>query len=222
MSAVSDVSEKLKSQIFVSIESIKKRLFGTNNERLDFVMDSFYKLSPAKRNAVLAVLIGGIAFIVLGAVGIYFAQVNGLKRDLNNSFKALHELKEMSKQYEVEDKKFTRLLGDLQRKTSRIRMKPFFEKISREMNVKVERLEEKRIPLPADNPMADRVTEVNVDMDLPKISIPRMLKFLVEVEKSKHYLRVKDLQVRARYGTKLFFDVRIKVRGYEVTNQRKQ
>jgi len=50
---------------------------------------------------------------------------------------------------------------------------------------------------------------------MPNISIPRLLSFLVEVEKSNKYLRVQDLQIRARYGTKLYFDSQAKVRGYD-------
>ena len=53
-------------------------------------------------------------------------------------------------------------------------------------------------------------------MRLPNISIPRLLGFLVEVEKSNKYLRVQDLQIRGRYGTKLYFDSQVKVRGYDV------
>jgi hypothetical protein len=217
MSAITELSDKLKGQVFDFVGALKKRFFGANNERLDFIMDSFYKLPPSKRNGVFAGIVFFIAAIVLGAVMIYFSQVNALKDELKNSFNALHELKELSAEYNMEERKFEKLLADLQRRTAQFKMKPFFEKISKDLNIQIERLEEKKIPIPADNPMADKVSEINVDMHLPNISIPRLLNFLVEVERSKHFLRVKDLQVRGRFGTKLFFDAYIKIRGYEVT-----
>ena len=71
-------------------------------------------------------------------------------------------------------------------------------------------------PLPVDNPLSEKAQEVKVEMRMPNISIPRLMSFLVEVEKSNKYLKVQDLQIRGRYGTKLYFDGQAKVRGYDV------
>jgi len=50
-------------------------------------------------------------------------------------------------------------------------------------------------------------------MRLLNISIPRLLNFIVEAEKGGGFIRVQDLQIRSKYGTKLFFDVTLKARG---------
>ena len=75
---------------------------------------------------------------------------------------------------------------------------------------------EKKIPLASDNPLSDKVQEVHVDLRLGNISVPRLLNFLVDIEKSNKYLRVIDLKIGARYGTRLFFDANVKIRGYSV------
>jgi len=147
--------------------------------------------------------------------GLYFSLVSHLKNDLSSSFAALHELQSKKAMYEQENRNFEKLVDMVERKTKQVSLKPFFEKIANEQGVIIEGLSDSKSPLPADNPLAERFQEVRVEMRMPNISIPRLLSFLVEVEKSNKYLRVQDLQIRARYGTKLYFDSQAKVRGYD-------
>lgn len=195
---------------------LRRRLFGANNERLDFFMDSFYKLSPNHRMLALAGVVGVIALFVLCAVILYFSQVGRLKQDLNDSFAALHDLQSLRASYEIESKNYDKLVETIDKKTRQVSLKPFFEKTANDLGVTIEGLTDQKAPLGADNPLAEKVQEVRVDMRLPNISIPRLMNFLVEIEKSNKYLRVQDLQIRGRYGTKLFFDAQVKVRGYDV------
>lgn len=216
MSALAAFSDRFKGQLQGGLNQIRKRLFGANNEKLDFFMDSFYKLSPNQRTGVLAGFVGVVALFVLGAIGLYFAQVNQLKNDLNGSFAALHELQSMKASYEQENRNFEKLVDTIDKKTRQLSLKPFFEKTANDLGVTIEGLNDQKAPLAADNPLAEKVQEVRVEMRLPNISIPRLMSFLVEIEKSNKYLRVQDLQIRGRYGTKLYFDGQVKVRGYDV------
>jgi hypothetical protein len=215
MSVVATFTDRFKGQLQGQLNVIRRRLFGANNEKLDFFMDSFYKLSPNQRTGALAGAIGVIAAFVLGAVLLYFSQVNRLKNDLAQSFAALHDLQAMKASYEQEGKNYDKLIDTIQKKTSGLSLKPFFEKIANEQSVTLEGLNDAKAPLPPDNPLAEKVQEVRVEMRMPNISIPRLMTFLVEVEKSNKFLRVQDLQIRGRYGTKLYFDGQAKVRGYD-------
>lgn len=216
MSAIASFSDRFRGQLLGSLTIVRKRLFGTNNEKLDFLMDSFYKLSPPQRTGVLAGIVGVIGLFVLSAVVLYFSQVSRLKSDLSNSFASLHELQALKSAYDVENKNFEKLVDTIDKKTKQVSLKPLFEKIANDLGVTLEGINDQRAPLPADNPLAEKVQEVRVDMRLPNISIPRLLNFLVEIEKTNKYLRVQELVVRGRYGTKLFFDGTVKVRGYDV------
>ena len=215
MSVVATFADRLKGQIQVNLKVAQRRLFGANNEKLDFLMDSFYKLSPNQRTAALASSIGVVFLLVVMVFGLYFSLVSHLKNDLSSSFAALHELQAKKAMYEQENRNFEKLVDMVERKTKQVSLKPFFEKIANEQGVTIEGLSDSKSPLPADNPLAERFQEVRVEMRMPNISIPRLLSFLVEVEKSNKYLRVQDLQIRARYGTKLYFDSQAKVRGYD-------
>jgi len=217
MSVLNAFTDRFRGQFLTGFKLIRKRMLGANNERLDFLMDSFYKLSPNQRTGALAGAVGVICLFVLGAVGLYVSQVNALKRELSDSFAALHELQSMKGSYEQENRNFEKLVDTVERRTRAVSLKPFFEKVGNELGVTLEGLNDQKSPLPADNPLSEKLQEIRVDMRMPNISIPRLMSFLVEVEKSGKYLRVADLQIRGRYGTKLYFDGQAKVRGYDIS-----
>ena len=218
MNVLSGFFDKIGGRLQGSVNVFRRRLFGANNEKLDFLMDSFYKLNPNQRTGVLAGVVAIIGFFVLGAFALYFSQINRLKDDLSNSFAALHELQALKAAYDIENKNFEKLVEVIQRRTKQTALKPFFEKTGNDLGVTIEGLNDQKAPLPVDNPLADKMQEVRVDMRLPNISVPRLLGFLVEIEKSNRYLRVQDLVIRGRYGTKLYFDSTVKVRGYDAPN----
>jgi hypothetical protein len=215
MSVAATFSDKIRGELQGSLRLLRRRLFGANNEKLDFLMDSFYKLSPNQRTGVLAGGVSLVGLFVVVAFGLYFSLVARLRSDLSASFAALHELQTQKATYEQENRNFEKLVDIVERKTKQVSLKPFFEKIANEQVVTLEGLADSKSPLPSDNPLAEKFQEVRVEMRMPNISIPRLMSFLVEVEKSNKYLRVQDLQIRGRYGTKLFFDGQAKVRGYD-------
>jgi hypothetical protein len=218
MNVLTGFFDKIGGRLQGTVNVFRRRLFGANNEKLDFLMDSFYKLNPNQRTGVLAGVVALIGVFVLGAFALYFSQVNRLKDDLSNSFAALHELQALKAAYDIENKNFEKLVEVIQRRTKQTALKPFFEKTGNDLGVTIEGLNDQKAPLPVDNPLADKMQEVRVDMRLPNISVPRLLGFLVEIEKSNRYLRVQDLVIRGRYGTKLYFDSTVKVRGYDAPN----
>ncbi len=216
MSSINEAAEKLGERIQDLVERGRKRIFGANNEHLDFIMDSFYKLPPSQRNAVLAGIIGGIILFVAAAVGLYFSRVNSLKSELNETFSAIHELQGLKSDLGAIDAKFENVVSTVDRRTAELKIKPFFEKLAKQEQVVIEGLVEQKSQIPADNPLSNRLEEVLVEMRLPKISIPKLLNFLIEVEKADKFLRLQDLKIQGRYGTKLYFDGTVKIRGYTV------
>jgi hypothetical protein len=74
-----------------------------------------------------------------------------------------------------------------------------------------------RNPLDADNPLGSKMQEVKVkDLRINNTSIPKVLNFLIEIEKANNYIRVQDLEIRGRFGTRLYFDTKLTARGYAV------
>jgi hypothetical protein len=197
-------------------KQVSKKIFGNNNETLDFLMDSFYKLSPEQRAGTIVASFLALVLISFGILWFYFSSVSALERELNQSFNALHELRSLKASFESEQGRFNRLLQSVGRKTSAIRMKPFFEEKGQALGVEIQSLTDSVKPLPPDNPLTDKMKYTKVTMTLPKISIPRLLSFVTEVEKSNNFITVEDMVIRGRYGTRLFFDVDVEFRSYSV------
>src|SRR5690606_30916036 len=102
MSAIAGFADRFKGQFQGSLSLVRTRLFGANNEKLDSLMDRFYKLIRQLRSGVLAPVVGGVGVLILMVVWVYFAKVNALKKDLSNSFAALHELMLIRAAYDTE------------------------------------------------------------------------------------------------------------------------
>lgn len=210
------IGEKIKAQLGTYLKLVKEKVFGVNNEHLDFVMDSFYKLETPQRNGVLAIGAGLVVFFVISSFGLYFVQVKSLEDDLGASFKAISELKKLRVEEGVENNRFNQLVSSVKKKTRAIKFKPYFEKISSKVNVPIKNMNEKNIDIDQNNPLSEHLTEVHIDLRLAKVSIPRLLTFLIEIERSGRFLRVQNLRITGLYGNKLFFDSEIVVRGYKV------
>ncbi len=206
--------EQVSSATEKYTKMIKVRLFGVNNERLDFVMDSFYKLSPTQRNGVFALGVGIISVFILSAFVLYFSEVRALEAELSDSVASLQELKRMRVRDNDEEKRFSKLVETIDSKTRGLAFKPFFEKLTKEKNVVMKDLNEKEIDFESSNPLADSIREVHIDLRLPQVSIPRLLNFIAEVEKSERYIRLKDIKITGQYGNKLYFDTSLMFRGY--------
>lgn len=204
------ISEKIDNQLTF----LKRWILGANNERLDFVMDSFYKLEPRKKNTVLFGIVFGIVCFIAFAVSFYVSQIGSLEDKLNRSFAALHTLQEQKSEYNRVQGQFNLIVKDVSKRTQRLQMKPLMEKFARSLGVKIEGLMESEASLSADNPMGEFLHQRKIEVRFPKVSIPKLLKFLVEVEKSRKFLRVSDLTIKGIYGTKLYFDASTVIHWY--------
>lgn len=211
MTLLDSVSNKIDN----SLTFLKHKVLGANNERLDFVMDSFYKLEPKKKNLVLFSIVFCIVCFISFAVLFYISQISSLEDKLNQSFVSLHTLQEQKNKYSRVDDKFSAIVKDVSKKTQGLQIKPLMEKIARSLSVKIEGLSESDANFSSDNPMGKYLFQKKIEVRLPKVSIPKLLKFLVEVEKSRKFLRVSDLTIRGIYGTKLYFDATTTIHWYK-------
>jgi len=208
------IKDQINSTFGKYTKLIKTRMFGANNERLDFLMDSFYKLTPPQRNLFFAVGIAAVGILILSAFALYFAEVRSLESELSQSVSSLQELRKQKVLDAAEEKRFSRLVDTIRVKTRGLSFKPFFEKLTKEKGVTMKDLAEKDVDMDANNPLADSVREVRIELRVPQISIPRLLNFITEVEKSERYIRLQDVKITGQYGNKLYFDTTLMFRGY--------
>ena len=216
MSTLSNVNDQIVSGITRVADLVKRRLLGSNNERLDFIMDSFYKLSPTHQSAVIVGGFGGVVVLVISLFGFYFAQLAALESRLDRSFEALQEMRTLSQRYDLEDRRFKELIQIVNRGGRGFRPKPFFESKANQVGIAITDLRSGESEISPDSPLSLNFKHITVDFKLPKVSIPRLLKFMTEVEKSGKNMNLHNLTIRTRYGDRLYFETSAKVIGYKV------
>ena len=207
------IKEQILGKLAMLWSTAKKRLLGSNNERLDFIMDSFYKLSPNAQNFALIGVASSVGLIVILIISIYFSQIRVLERELSEGFEAMQQVRSLSTDYNAEKERMDNLMRVIETKTSTLKPKPFLEEKANQIGVTLEGLRSEEMDMPQDSPLAPYFMSVNVDFRIPKVSVPRMLKFFEEIEKSDKGLSIRNLQIRARYGDKLYFDIQARVTG---------
>ena len=73
---------------------VREIVFGKQNERIEYFMDSYFKLPPEGRTAAIASGIVLAALIVLAFVGIYISALNSLQSRLDEAFWAVNTLRD--------------------------------------------------------------------------------------------------------------------------------
>jgi hypothetical protein len=213
---LSSVSENLIGKLTQAKAWAMRRILGDNNEKIDFLMDSFYKLEPNQRILVMS----GAGASLVGVVGIilsiYFSSAAAIENELDEGFDALYSLQAARKKLSSEEKRYTLLLDNIKKKSRSLAIKPFIEKTAKSTDVTIRDLSQRSSDLPADVILSEKLKFVNANLNLSKVSVPRLIKFLLEIERSQSFLTVDDLQIRSRHSDKLFFDAKLKIRGYSV------
>ena len=217
MSVITDFTSQISSSAGSLFQQFKQRVLGENNERLDFIMDSFYKLSPQQQTGAILGSFSVVGLVVLGAILFYFSRINNLESQLNQGFDSLHRLRVLSAQYKRVDESMRYLKKSVNRKTSKLRPKAFFEKIAGQVGVTLQSLRSEEKEITDGSPLAANFKYLKISFRMPKVSLPRMLKFFSEIERSDKTLIVSNLTIRGLYGSKkLYFDVEADVTGFKV------
>ncbi len=216
MSVLEAFGERFRVQIKGPIRELRSRIFGVNNEKIDFLMDSFYKLNPSQRMSAVGGVIGIVVLFLILMGWLYFAQVSLLKREWDQSIMALKDLEQRRQEMEIEGKSFEQLTTNLGNKTRAFRIRPFLEGKAKEFKVQSSELgQEKTKPMNSDDALSEFFNEIRVETRMSKISLTRLVKFLVDIESSGNYLRTEALQINGRHEKeKLYFDAKATLRGY--------
>ena len=89
------------------------------------------------------------------------------------------------------------------------------KKISKQKKVEIKNINASEISGNYNQEFSEKIQEYEIEMRLPKISIPKLLNFLIALEKSDRFLGVKDIKITGLYGNKLYFDTKLLLTGYK-------
>ncbi len=207
--------EKMKTRFSEIIQKLLLEIFGENNERLDFLLDSFNKLQPNQQRGALAGSAVVFFLMIMMGIWIYAAQVASLRTELSDSFSTLRQFRSLANEFGMENTKFTLLVDSVKGKVDATSYKPYLDQLAKKNGLSLGQLDERDIAATEESPLGKELRDVAIDVNFDNVSLPRLLKFLTEIEKSGKYLRIDDLRIRSRYGTKLFFDAKVLFRAYK-------
>lgn len=214
MSALNQLSDRIRGEVFRGIDIVRAKIFGANNERLDFIIDSFYKLSPRQQTVAISGLAVSFLILVFGTFMLYLTRVGALDENLNSSYQALRDLRTLSESHAYEDKRFNELKAMVSRASSGFKPKPFFEAMANRIGVTITDLRSSETEVDPSSPLSRDFRNVVIDFKMPKVSVPRLIRFLSEIEKSDKFINVSNLEIRSRFGERLYFEVSAKVVGF--------
>lgn len=195
------------------IQPIRSVIFGKQDERLEYIMDSYFKLSQEGR---VGVLIGGVVlgfFALLAMVTIYVAAIRGLHTELENSFEALNKLNDAKISYNVTKNKFNELEAKLSSANSSFSLQGFLETKAKESGLTATGFPP-QIPttdLAASNPLKGRYQFAKVEFRLQNASLKKIIEYVMAVEASPHMLKATTLRIKSRYQDKLYFDATLEI-----------
>jgi len=210
-----EIFQKMRTFFGSYLEKMRVQLLGRNNERLDFLVDSFYKLKDQQRTYLVAGFSAVIGVVVLFTTIFYFYKTNELDENLNQKLIALREFRTEGIGYKIGNKRYEHLIKIVDNKISNLRLKSFFEKTMKEK--KIEYRDLNTVPVESDgtDPIFERIKEYNVEIRISKISIPKIIDFIIKVEKSSYLIKIRDFKVTGLYGNKLFFDLDVVFRAFQ-------
>lgn len=199
---------------------IKNLILGRQNERIEFLMDSYFKLSPEGRTAaIVGSAIFGF-FSVIGVIALYIGALSALQNRLDQAFVATNKLRELQQSYAVVDSSFSSLEKQITAANEGLVLISVLEQKSKELGLTASGFPPQlpRIDLAATNPLSKSFQNSKVEFRLSNAPLKKIIEYVTVIESTPHMLRVSSLRIRALYQNKLFFDANIEVEG--IVNKR--
>jgi hypothetical protein len=194
---------------------IRGLVFGKQNERIEYIMDSYFKLPPEGRSAAI---LGGIVMSILMLMAIiatYIAALGSLQSKLDEAFEATNKLREAHTGHILVKQKFSELERKLEASTQGLVMISVLETKAKELGLTTSGFPP-QLPtsdLGAGNPLAEKYQNAKVEFRVNNASLKKIMDYVIAVESTQHLLKVSSLKIKALYQNKLFFDATVEVEG---------
>jgi len=200
---------------------IRELIFGKQNERIEYFMDSYFKLPAEGRTAVIAgaFLLAGLT--VFGFIWLYLSALTNLQTRLDQSFQAMNTLRAKQVEYTVTKKKFDELEKRIANVTSSLQILSLLNDKSKSLGINEFPGINKNDKPSSEKDfirstlLSDKYKTVRSEFRLSSVSLKKIIDFVVAIESDDKMLRVTDLRIKGLFQNKLFFDATIAVDSIE-------
>ncbi len=197
------------------VDRIKYRILGSNYERIDYLVDSFSKLSPRDRKIAVTSLVVLLVIILSLVTYSYFSSLNSFEKDLIENHKVLSQIMNLSGDYTAIDQGYRSFVDRVRRVKRNFNVKSFINTIGNRKKLRLD-FDDVRgggtLPMAMKDDFFEKVVKVSIN----KISLKQLVDFLKQIESSRKYLKIKYLELDKRYDNKQYFRVNFNVASLEV------
>ena len=214
--APSPSSANSASKRFANLTTpFRNLVLGRQNERIEFLMDSYFKLSPEGRTTVIVAGILAAILFVMVVIGIYIGALGSLQNRLDEAFAATNKLRELQQSYAIVDTSFRSLEQQITAANEGLAVIPVLEQKAKELGLTASGFPAQlpQTDLPATNPLSKTFQSAKVDFRLSNAPLKKIIDLVIAIESTPHLLRVTSLRIRALYQNKLYFDANLEVEG---------
>jgi hypothetical protein len=199
------------SKLFLPLRNL---VFGPQNERLEYLMDSFLKFSPEQRAAAVVGGILGFLLLLVGLISLYLGASSALQNDLDFAFSSTNRLKEVQVGHLVAKRRFAELESALQINQS-LSLITLVEAKAKEMGILVgdfpsqQEISTPAAPLNASALKNHRIAKIRFSVN--KSGLKKVVEFLVALESLPNRLRVSSLSIKRSFSDKLYLDASVEI-----------
>ncbi|NBX17653.1 MAG: hypothetical protein EBR09_09830 [Proteobacteria bacterium] len=203
---------------------VRDFVFGKQNERIEYFMDSYFKLPAEGRTGVIAgaFLFGGLTIFAL--IAMYLSALTGLQNQLDASFAAINTLRAKQVEYTVAKKRFDELKNRIGKITATVKMTSTIDGKIKSIGMEPENGRISRADKPSSEKdfirsspaLSETYKTSRSEFRVNNISLKKIIDLVIAIESDESLLRVTDLRIKGIYGTKLFFESNFTVDGFEL------
>jgi len=218
--AMNDVQEHSQGDVPRWLLPVRELIFGKQNERIEYFMDSYFKLPSEGRTAVIAGAFIFAGLVVFTFIGLYLSALSSLQAKLDGSFQAMNKLRAKQVEYAVTKKKFDELDRRIGNVTGSLQILSLLEDKAKSLdlqisgNTKTDKGSNEKDFIRG-TPLADKYKSTRSEFRVSNVSLKKIIDLVVAIESDDKMLRVSDLRIKGLYQNKLFFDATFAVDGIE-------
>jgi hypothetical protein len=159
-------------------------------KKTENLLAAFERLSKREKFMVVGVTAGFALFVTL-LIGIGInAGLNAKERRIEHRLTRLQSILDLRQKYE-EAKQIQASAQDKMRSGRDIQLVSILENQAKQMNIAIGDMQ----PRPASVDQTTHITEAKVDVNIPKITIDRLIEFLENLEKRSETIQIRTLDI---------------------------
>ncbi|MEN9825673.1 MAG: hypothetical protein RI953_1418 [Pseudomonadota bacterium] len=199
---------------------VREIIFGKQNERIEYFMDSYFKLPSEGRTAVVAGAFIVAGLTVFGFIGLYLSALSSLQSKLDQSFQAVNKLRAKQVEYAVTKRKFDELDKRISNVTSSLQILSLLEEKAKSLdlqisgNTKTDKASSEKDFIKG-TLLAEKYKSTRSEFRVSNVSLKKIIDFVVAIESDDKMLRVSDLRIKGLYQNKIYFDATFAIDGIE-------